>query len=100
MKLHAIRQILAISDPAIIGLAIIGMILAITIAAIIKYAEVGPVIMIWGVMGTLIGLISGTMGTYFFTKEKVQLQASQIKTFQTALQASENERVHAGRQVL
>jgi len=98
MNVHAIPEILAISDSAAIGLAIIGVKGLITLGAIWKYAEVGPVLQIWGMMGTLIGLATGTMGTYFFTKEKVQQQESQIKMFQTALQASEKEKVEAGKQ--
>jgi len=87
------------SDPAIIGLGFIVTILAVTITAICRYKEVGPVIQIWGVTGTLIGFTTSTMGTYFFTKEKAELQASQTKMFQTALLASEQQKIEAGKQL-
>ncbi len=79
-----------------IGIAWIVTILLITLGAIWKYHQVGPVLQLWAAMGT----ITGVMGTYFFTREQAQRQESQIKMYQTALQASEKEKTEAGEQFL
>jgi hypothetical protein len=89
-------QILAESEPLIIGIVWIVAILLITVGAIWKYPQVGSVLQLWAAMGT----ITGAMVTYFFTREQVQRQESQIKMYQTALQASEREKAEAGEQFL
>ena len=87
-------QILAISEPMTIAVFWIVAILVITLAGILKYPQVGPVLQLWAGMGT----ITGAMVTYFFTREQVQRQEAQIKTYQTALQASANEKAQVGEQ--
>ena len=91
-------QILAMSDPVTIGVALIALIVAIMVTAILRYNADG-VVKIWAVMGTLIGLVTGTMGTFFFTKDKVEQQAAQVETAKVALQASEGEKAQAGKQI-
>ncbi len=93
--INYLPQILAVSDPVIIGLAIIAMILIITVGAIWKYPQVGSVLQLWAAMGTL----TGAIGTFFFTREQVQRQESQIKTLESAFQTSEKQKDTAARQV-
>jgi hypothetical protein len=68
----------------------------ITLAAIWKYQEVGPVLQLWAAMGTL----SGALVTYFFTREQVKEQESRARMFQAAYEASEQQRINGGKQVL
>ena len=89
-------QILAVSDSVTMGLAILGVILLITLGAIWKYPQVNSVLQLWAAFGTLTGAIA----TYFFTREQVQRQEAQIKTIESAFQASEKQKVAAARQVL
>jgi hypothetical protein len=100
MSVQMIHQILAVSEPTMIGLAMTLMIFLITVIAIWKYSAVGPVLQLWAAMGTL----SGAMASYFFTREltreQVQRKEAQIRMYQTALQASAKERDDAGKQVL
>jgi flagellar motor component MotA len=84
------------SDPVAIGLAVIVMIVVITLGAIWKYPQVGSVLQLWAPFGTL----TGAMATYFFTREQVQRQESQIKLYRAAFQASEKEKAEAGKQFL
>jgi len=85
-----------VSAPVAIGLAVIVMILVITLGAIRKYPEVGPVLQLWAAFGTL----TGAMATYFFTREQVQRQESQVKMYRAAFEASEMEKAQAGEQFL
>ena len=93
---HSNPNACAMSDPLAIGLAVLGMILVITLGAIWKYPQVGPVLQLWAAFGTL----TGAMATYFFTREQVQRQESQIKMYRAAFQASEQQKVDAGKQFL
>lgn len=79
----------------IIGVALIALIAVIVVACIIRY-DYKAVLEVLKALGAVIGLIVGTMGTYFFTKGQVQQKNEQIKMVQTALKASENQKVEAG----
>ena len=72
------------------------VILLITLGAIWKYPQVGSVLQLWAAFGTL----TGAMATYFFTREQVQRQESQIKMYQTALQASEMDKAEVAGQFI
>jgi hypothetical protein len=81
MSVQMIHQILAVSEPTMIGLAMTLMIFLITVIAIWKYSAVGPVLQLWAAMGTL----SGAMASYFFTREltreQVQRKEAQIRMY-------------------
>jgi hypothetical protein len=83
------------TGSVIIGIALIALVAAVTIVAIIRY-DVDAVLKIWGALGTLLGLVVGTMGTYFFTKDQVEQKDSQIRVTQAALQATQREKDDLG----
>ena len=88
-------QILAASEQLIVGIAWCVVVVVITGVAIWKYSSVGSVVQLWAAMGT----VTGAMAAYFFTREQVKEQQAQTKFFQAAYEASEKEKVDAGKQV-
>lgn len=86
------------TGSVIIGVSLIALIAAITIAAIIRY-DIDAVLKMWAALGTLLGLLVGTMGTYFFTKDQIQQKDSQIRVAQTALQETQQEKAQLGEKV-
>jgi hypothetical protein len=66
------------TGSVIIGISLIVLIGAIMIAAVIRF-DVDAVLKIWGALGTLLGLVVGTMGTYFFTKDQIQQKDLEIR---------------------
>jgi len=82
---------------------------AIMIAAIVR-GGIDGAIRVWGVLGTLIGLVVGTMGTYFFTKDANMKEVARVSaeksavanenvTLRNALSASEKEKARLGDEV-
>jgi hypothetical protein len=83
------------TGSVIIGIALITLIGAIMIAAVIRF-DIDAVLKMWGALGTLLGLVVGTMGTYFFTKDQIQQKDALISSTQSALHASEVEKANLG----
>jgi len=61
--------ILAATDAGsvVVAVAIIVLIGAITLVAMLKY-DIDAALKVWAALGTVTGLVVGSMGTYFFTK--------------------------------
>lgn len=85
-------------DSLFVAVGLMIIFAVIILAAIYKY-EIDGVVKIFAGMGSLMGLITGAMGTYYFTKDTVEAKESQIKPLQSALTASEKEKVEAGKQI-
>jgi len=86
------------TGSVVVGVSLVLLVAAIMIVAIVRY-DVDSVLKIWGALGTLLGLVVGTMGTYFFTKDQIQLKDSQVRTAQVALQATQEQKAQLGNQV-
>jgi len=86
---------LAMFEQLIFSVVWCVVILVITGVAIWKYRSTGQVVQLWAAMGT----VTGAMATYFFTREQVKEQQAQTRIFQAAYEASEKERINAGKQV-
>lgn len=59
------------TGSVIVALAIIALVGILMALAIVRETVDGA-LKLWGGLGTLIGLVVGTMGTYFFTKDATQ----------------------------
>jgi hypothetical protein len=88
-------QILAASEQLIIGVVWYFVVLVSTGLAVWKFRKVGDVVQLWAAMGT----VTGVMATYFFTREQVKEQQAQARMFQAAYEASEKQKVDAGKQL-
>jgi hypothetical protein len=73
------------NQAMVVAVALIACIVIIMVAAIVKYS-VQDVIKIWSILGVLTGLVTGSVGSYFFTKP--QLDAAQQRA-QTAASNSQ-----------
>jgi hypothetical protein len=51
-------------------MALVALVTAITITAIIRY-DVDSVLKIWSSLGTVVGVVTGAVVTYFFTRDAV-----------------------------
>lgn len=56
----------------VVAVALIFLVGAIMVTAIFRYQSIEEVMRLWSGLGTLVGLIAGTMGTYFFTHQATQ----------------------------
>jgi hypothetical protein len=96
MALHILAEIAG--GSVIVAVALIGLVVAIMIVAMIRY-DVDGVVKIWGLLGTLVGLIVGTMGTYFFTREEVRSKDSVVAATKAALVATQSEKAQQGAEI-
>jgi hypothetical protein len=84
---------------AIVAVALLALVAAIMIYAMRKY-DIDGAIKIWGLLGVIVGIMTGTFGTYFFTRQEVQAQktlaGSQVSN---ALAMVDYERDRANSQV-
>lgn len=55
---------------ACVAVALVLLVTGITITAIIRY-DVDSVLKIWSSLGTIVGIITGTAATYFFTRQTI-----------------------------
>lgn len=90
------------TGSVIVALAIIALVGILMSLAIIR-EKVDGALKLWGGLGTLIGLVVGTMGTYFFTKDAAQDKIAganaqkeavveRAKDLETALAAAEESK--------
>jgi hypothetical protein len=93
------------SGSVIVAICIILLIGALTFGAMWKH-DIDGALKIWAALGTLVGMVVGTMSTYFFTTGQVHAKDEQIKANQSvivstekALNASEREKVQAGKEI-
>src|SRR5262245_45383133 len=68
------------TGSVIIGVALIGLIGALMMTTVLRF-DIDAALKMWGALGTLLGLVVGTMGTYFFSKDQIQ----QVQTDYQAL---------------
>jgi hypothetical protein len=57
------------SSALYIGLALIALVCILMILAILKYRTVDEALKLWGALGAIAGVIGGSMGTFFFTRD-------------------------------
>jgi phage/plasmid-associated DNA primase len=72
------------SPPVVVALAFIGLVVIITVVAILRY-QAQDVLKIWGGLSTIVGVMAGSMATYFFTKEPLQQAQQQVVATQERL---------------
>ena len=70
---------------AVVALGILALIAAIEVAAIARY-DAGDAIKIWGLLGTLVGVVTGAFVTYFFTKGAADSAKKEAGVKKTALE--------------
>ena len=75
----------------VVAVALIFMVAVIMIVALVRFSVDGALKM-WAGLGTMLGLMTGIMGTYFFTQRVEQAQEQRIMQFQTALKERDAER--------
>jgi hypothetical protein len=57
---------------AVVGIAVIGVVGAMAITAIVKYSTVDEALKFWSALSGLVGLITGAVVTYFFSRGNIQ----------------------------
>jgi len=67
--------------------------------AAVMHCNIDGAMKLAGYFTGFLGLILGTILTYFFTREQVQQQVSEKKSIETAFQASQKQRTAAGQQL-
>ena len=87
------------TGSVVIGVALIALIGAIMIAAVMRF-DVDAVLKIWGALGTLLGLVVGTMGAYFFSKDQIQQKDSEIRLTQNPLRQTESDKARLEKKLL
>ena len=90
--------LLAISDQVIVAITTIVLMTVVVITAVFRY-KADDFVKFWAAVGTVIGVALGTVGTYFFTKEKVVQAESRLRTAQVALEISELQRAEAATKI-
>ena len=91
-------RILALSDSVTVALAVLLFVAVILITSILKY-RADDFVKFWAAVGTVLGLALGGVGTFFFTKDKVDEKESQLKTTQQALQTTQSEKADVTKQL-
>jgi hypothetical protein len=92
-----IPLLIAVADNVIVAVGVLLLVGAVVITSIVRY-EADDFVKFWAAAGTVIGLALGGVGTFFFTKGKVDEKESQLKTVQLALSTSEKEKLELGKQ--
>lgn len=95
-----ILVILAATDTGsvVVAVAIVISIGTITIVAMLKY-DIDAALKMWAALGTVTGLVVGSMGTYFFTKDQLSTTSNALAATRTALTASEKQKAQAADQI-
>ena len=62
---------------ALIAIAFIGLVLGISMTAIIKYGTVDDALRWWDGLSAFVGLLTGAVGTFFFTRGQVNAAEQQ-----------------------
>lgn len=57
------------SGPVVVAVCLLILVGVIMVIAMIKCASVDDILKLWGGIGALLGLITGSMGAYFFTRD-------------------------------
>lgn len=99
-------------SAAVIALGVMALMLLVMLAAIRKYSTVDEALKVWATFDTFVGLITGAVATYFFSRkatEAAKAEAESARNEATAVkelaggaaQVSENaaravERAHSG----
>src|SRR5215471_12524489 len=78
--MKAILPILAIVEwpSAAVAIALIAF-LALVMYIALKRFEMDDILKFWAALGTIVGLIIGTFGTYFFTREVTQAKVQTVE---------------------
>jgi Co/Zn/Cd efflux system component len=66
------------SQAMIVALALFGLVAVIMVAAILRYPA-NDVVKIWSLLGALTGLITGAVGSYFFTRPQIEQANAQVQ---------------------
>src|SRR6266404_1851304 len=93
-------MILATTDTGsvVVAVAIIIFIGAITLVAMLKHG-IDAALKMWAALGTVTGLVVGSIGTYFFTKDQLSTTNSALAATRSALTTSESQKAQAGDQI-
>lgn len=71
-------SILAVADTVIVAISVIALVGGIVITSIVRY-KADDFVKFWAAAGTVIGLALGGVGTFFFTKGKVEQTQVQLE---------------------
>jgi hypothetical protein len=73
-------------QSAIVAIVLLVLIAAIMIIAMFRY-DLDGVLKLWGALGTLFGLVIGSMATYFFTNQTHEARTAQLRAENMSLTA-------------
>ena len=77
---------------ALVAIALVVLVAAITVTAIIRY-DVDSALKIWSSLGTVVGILTGAVVTYFFTRDTVAVAKKQVEGAQAQMEI-ERTRAH------
>lgn len=69
----------------VVALGLLVLVGAIMVAAIFRFRSMDDILKLWAGLGTLVGLIVGTMGTYFFTKDVADRSIAKVEAEKSVL---------------
>lgn len=78
------------TGAVIVAVTLIAFVGVIFIIAMIRYPKIEDVLKIWGALGTVLGLIVGSFGTYFFTKDQVKQAVATAEANKVAVVAQKD----------
>ncbi len=87
------------TGSVVVAVALIGFITAMMLTAMKKY-DLDGVLKIWSGLGTLVGLMTGSMATYFFAAEEQERIVAQAAVTQSALQTAHETELAAKQDVI
>src|SRR6266480_2625531 len=74
----------------IVAVAIVVFLGVLMTIALMRY-KMDEVLKLWAALGTIAGIVIGTFGTYFFTREKVETAQAQREAVSTDLRLAETQ---------
>lgn len=78
------------TGSVIVAVALLALVGVIMVVAMVRFPHMEDILKLWGGLGTLVGLIVGTMGTYFFTKEAADKSIAKVEAEKNTLIAEKN----------
>lgn len=84
--------------PTIVAVGILALVGTIAVSAIFRYDTVDDALKFWSALSGLIGVVTGALVTYFFTRETVQAAQQAATALQDTTQQAQQQATQAQQQ--
>jgi hypothetical protein len=78
------------TGSVIVAVTLIVLVGVVIVVAMFRYPKIEDILKLWGALGTIIGLIVGSMGAYFFTRAEVQKAVAVAESGKEVIIAQKN----------